>query len=215
MNNSFFSRFTPKEPKFFPLLKEMADILLVAADLLITCLQSKNHPERVELYKDIKDQERKGDKLSQRIFDELNSTFITPFDREDIHALANKIDDVNDGINSCAKRLALYNPKQIPEGAVALARLIKEGAICIGKAVGELDALKKSRRNISIYCNDLHEIENKGDDEYEHFVTKLFEEEKDAIELIKVKEIMYELEKVTDIAEHVGKIIKTIIVKYA
>ncbi|MDH6358027.1 DUF47 family protein [Parabacteroides sp. PF5-9] len=215
MKNSFFNRFTPKEPKFFPLLKQMSDIVLVASDLLIECLQSQDHSVQVDYYKRIKEQERIGDRLSHQVFDELNATFITPFDREDIHHLATRLDDVTDGINSCAKRVALYKPKYIPESMVELAHLIRESAIGIGKAIDELDVLKKSAKNIKVYCKELHDIENRADDVYELFIIKLFEEEKDAIELIKLKEIAYELEKTTDSAEYVGKIIQTIIVKYA
>ena len=215
MNNSFLNRFTPKEPKFFPLLKKMSDVIITASDLLIECLQGKTHEEHVESYRVIKEQERIGDKLSHRVFDELNSTFITPFDREDIHNLATRLDDVTDGINSCAKRVALYNPKNIPSDAVRLAEIIKESAIRIGKSIDELDVLKKSAKNVKEYCKELHDLENKADDVYEHFIIKLFEEERDGIELIKLKEIMYELEKTTDSAEYVGKVIKTIIVKYA
>lgn len=215
MNNSFFSKFTPKEPKFFPLLKEMADIILVASDLITECVQNSDHESAIEYYKKIKEQEKKGDALSNRVFDELNTSFITPFDREDIHRLANRLDDVTDFINSCAKRIVLYNPKRMPDSSVALARLIKEGAVCIGKAVDELDVLKKDSKKIQEYCAQLHDIENKADDVYENFLIDLFEKEKDGIELIKLKEIMYELEKATDAAEYVGKIIKTIIVKYA
>jgi len=215
MNNSFFSKFTPTEPKFFPILKEMSDVMLVAADLIIECVQKSDHESAIEYYKKIKEQEKKGDALSNRVFDELNTTFITPFDREDINHLASRLDDVTDYINSCAKRIVLYNPKKMPESAVELARLIREGAICIGKAVDELDVLKKNAKNIKQYCTELHDIENKADDVYEHFIIDLFENEKDGIEIIKLKEIMYELEKATDAAEYVGKIIKTIIVKYA
>lgn len=215
MNNSFFSKFTPKEPKFFPILKEMSDVMLVASDLIIECVQKSDHESAIEYYKKIKEQERKGDTLSNRIFDELNTTFITPFDREDINHLSSRMDDVTDYINSCAKRIVLYNPKQMPESAIELARLIKEAATCIGKAVDELDVLKKDSKKIKQYCNELHDIENKADDVYEHFIIDLFEKEKDGIEIIKLKEIMYELEKATDAAEYVGKIIKTIIVKYA
>ena len=215
MVNSLLNRLTPKEPKFFPILKQMSDIITVASDLIIECLLCENHQERIEYYKKIKEQERIGDKLSHKIFDDLNTTFITPFDREDIHSLANMLDDVIDGINNCAKRLALYNPKHIPEEAVVLARLIKDSAIYTGKAIDELDILKKNATKIKEYCNELHEIENKADDVYEHFITKMFNEETDAIEVIKLKDIMYELEKTTDSAEYVGKIIKTIIVKYA
>ena len=215
MNNSFLNNFIPKEPKFFPILKEMADVLLVASDLIIECVQYNDHETAIEYYKKIKVQEKKGDVLNNRVFDELNTTFITPFDREDIHHLANRLDDVTDYINSCAKRIVLYNPKQLPKEAIDLALLIREGAVCISKAVDELDVLKKNSNKIKKYCSELHDIENRADDVYENFIIELFEKEKDGIELIKLKEIMYELEKATDAAEYVGKIIKTIIVKYA
>ena len=115
MNNSFLNNFIPKEPKFFPILKEMADVLLVASDLIIECVQYNDHDTAIDYYRKIKIQEKKGDVLNNRVFDELNTTFITPFDREDIHHLANSLDDVTDYINSCAKRIVLYNPKQLPK----------------------------------------------------------------------------------------------------
>ena len=215
MNNSFFSKFTPKEPKFFPVLKEMSDVMLVASDLLIEFIRNYDHTTAAEYYKKIKEQEKKGDILSNKIFDDLNTTFITPFDREDINHLAGRLDDVTDYINSCAKRMVLYNPASMPPSASEMAALIKEGVICIGKAVDELDVLKKDAKKIKGYCQELHDIENKADDVYEHFIIDLFEKEKDSIEIIKLKEIMFELEKATDVAEYVGKIIKTIVVKYA
>jgi uncharacterized protein len=215
MNNSFFSNFTPKEPKFFPILLDMAEVILAASDLIIECVQDYDHEKAVEYYKKIKEQEIKGDKLSAKIFDELNATFITPFDREDIHQLADKMDDVTDYINSCAKKIILYKPKTIPASALELAKQIKEGALTIAKAVDQLDVMKKKSDKIKSYCVDLKTIENKADDIYEDFLIELFQNEKDAIETIKLKEIMSELEKATDAAEGVGKIIKTIIVKYA
>ncbi len=215
MNNSFLNKLIPREPKFFPLLRNMADVMLATSDLMIESLENYSHESAIEYYKKIKDEEREGDRLSNMIFNELNTTFITPFDREDIHALANRLDDVIDHVNSCAKRIVLYNPRNMPRQSIDLANLIRESAICIGKAVDELDVLKKSPTNAKKYCSDLHDIENKADDVYENFIIHLFEDEKDGIEIIKVKEIMYELEKATDSAEYVGKIIKTIIVKYA
>lgn len=213
--NNFFDKFVPKEPKFFPILKEMADVILVASDLIIECVQKGDHESAVEFYKKIKEQEKKGDMLSEKIFSELNSTFITPFDREDIHHLADKLDDVTDYINSSAKRIVLYNPKELPASAVEIAKLIREGAISIQKAVDQLDVLKKNTTKIKQYCIELKQIENRADDVYENFLIDLFENPKETIEVIKLKEIMSELEKATDAAEHVGKIIKTIIVKYA
>lgn len=215
MNNSLFSRFAPKEPKFFPLLAKMSELLLKSSDLLIECVQSNDSQKRVELYKEIKELEREGDRWFQTVFDELGKSFITPFDREDIHQLAGYIDDVADGINSSAKRIAIYNPKRIPAVALDLAKVIKADAETILQAIEELEKLRKNAKSIMGYCTKLHDLENEADDVYETYITRLFAEETDSIELIKAKEIMYELEKTTDAAEHVGKILKTIIIKYA
>ncbi|MDR1747386.1 MAG: DUF47 family protein [Tannerella sp.] len=214
MNNTFFQRFLPKDSQFFPLLKEVSDIMLTVSDLVIKCIGSNDYNTEVECYKQIKELEREADKVSQKIFDALNTTFVTPFDREDINHLANRMDDVIDNMTSCTKRIALYHPKHIPEAGLHLANNLKESAIYIGKAVDELDVLRKNVKKVKDYCMELHNLENKADDIYEHFLVDLFEKETDSIEIIKTKEILYELEKATDTAEHVGKIIKTIIVKY-
>lgn len=215
MNNSFFNRFTPKEPKFFPLLKQLSEVLISSSALLIESLEHDTPAERHDYYKQIKEQERKGDKLTHRILDELGTTFITPFDREDIHDLASVMDDVIDGINSCAKRIAIYNPRPIGESGKELCQLIQQEAMYISKAMDELENFRKNPSTLREYCRKLHDIENQADDVYEFFIIKLFEEEKDCIEIIKIKEIMQELEKTTDSAEQVGKILKNLIVKYA
>lgn len=215
MNNSILNLLTPKEPKFFPLLKELSEIIQIASDLLINCIENYDPDLAMDHFKKIKEVERQGDKLAKQVFDELNTTFITPFDREDIHNLAGKLDDVTDSINGCARRIAFYKPKQMPDSILALAKMIKEGSELIIKAVEELNVLKKNAAKAKQYCQGLHEIENRADDEYQSFIMKLFVEEKDSIEIIKLKEISYELERATDEAEQVGKIIKTIIVKYA
>jgi predicted phosphate transport protein (TIGR00153 family) len=213
--NSLFSALTPKEPKFFPILKEMSAVLIKASEIMIEFLQNYDHETANDYYVRIKEQEKRGDTLSNKVFDELNSTFITPFDREDINNLANRLDDVTDIINSCAKKILLYNPKQMPASAVELAMVLNKCAKTISNAVDELNILKKTSKDIKVFCLELHDLEHVADDIYEKFLIELFENEKDAIEVIKLKEIMSELEKTTDVAEHVGKIIQTIIVKYA
>ena len=215
MKNSFFSRFTPKEPKFFPLLKQLSEILSASSSILVESLRHDSPTERANYYKLIKDKEREGDKLTHLIFDELGTTFITPFDREDIHDLASSIDDVIDGINSSDKRITIYNPRPISDSGKELSLLIQQEAHYISKAMDELETFRKKPTTLRDYCTKLHDIENQADDVYELFITKLFEEEKDSIELIKIKEIMHELEKTTDAAEHVGKILRNLIVKYA
>lgn len=214
MKNNLFDRFKPKENKFFPLLREMAEVIVNASDLIVECVQTTDHAAAVEYYKKIKEQERRGDSIQGKVFEELNDTFITPFDREDINHLSSKMDDVTDLINSCSKRIMLYSPKTMPESATRLALLVRDSAGYITKAIDELGDLKKSPEKIREYCEQLGVLEHSADDVYEHFLIDLFENEKDAIEVIKLKDILHELERATDAAETVGKIIKTIIIKY-
>lgn len=215
MKNSLLSRFAPKETKFFPMLKQLSKTVASASELLTESLKHSTSEERLDYYRKIKDVEREGDQITNRIFDELGKTFITPFDREDIHDLAFSIDDVTDGINSAAKRIAIYNPREIGDSGKELASLIQQGASLVCKAMDELETFTKNPASLSECCVKLHDLENRADDVYELFITQLFSNEKDCIELIKIKEIMQELEKATDAAEHVGKILKSLIVKYA
>jgi predicted phosphate transport protein (TIGR00153 family) len=207
--------FMPKEPKFCVLLRQMAEVSAEAAIIMLDCVKNIDYELVVEYAKQIKSYEKKGDNTLIKIFDELNSTFITPFDREDIHDLANQLDDVMDFINSAAKKIVLYRPKLIPESAAELARLIDHASDIVLIAVTHLSNIKKNAKNISQIVNELHDIENSADEIYEEFLSNLFANERDSIEIIKIKEIMQELEKATDATENVGKIIKTIIVKYA
>jgi len=215
MNNTIFNKLSPKETKFFPMLDEFAEIIARVSKLITECVSNYDYNSAVELFKKIKEQERHGDRLLADVFEKLNTTFITPFDREDIHDLANTLDDVTDHINSCAKRIVMYNPNKIPESAVKIAHILLEGSDILTKAVKMLATLKKDAEKLKEYCNQLHIFENEADDIYETFIIDLFEHEKDAVEIIKMKEIMHELEDAADTMEKAGKVIKTIIVKYA
>jgi len=215
MDNAFFSRFTPKEPKFIPILKELSGVMLVTSELMMEFIKKYDPATASDFQKQIKEQEKKGDLLSNHLFDELDSTFITPFDREDIHQLASRMDDVIDSLNSCAKKIAMYQPEKLPESAIIMAGLIKEGTVFISEAIDELEIMKKDVKRMKSYCAELHDVENRADDVYEQFIIGFFKSETNGVEIIKVKEIMSELEKTTDVAEQVGKIIKTIIIKNA
>lgn len=210
MDNSFFSKFTPKEPKFFPLLDSLAEVSHKSAEQLITCVKD-NKPEILQRIRDL---EHEGDRVIEKVYYELNDTFITPFDREDINSLANGIDDVTDQIYGCAKRITFYKPKQIPRAAEEIAQMVLEGTQYMHKAIGELHSLKKKAGEIEKYCNKLHEIESQADEVFQNFTIELFENYTDAIEIIKLKEIVNVLEGITDEIDHIGKTIKIIIVKY-
>ncbi|KAA6326280.1 hypothetical protein EZS27_024593 [termite gut metagenome] len=214
--NTFFSRiFIPKEDKFYPILSSMSDNILAGSDLLINLTQTADKEDRRIIYKQIKALETKGDGIVGNLFNELNNTFITPFDREDINALGEELDNVLDCITSAAKRVVMYQPNDLPKQSSELAILLKEACLLVQSAVNELSTMKKSPKLIKDLCTQLHGIENEADNVYELFIIDIFAKEKDGIELIKLKEIMQEIERATDKADSVGKIIKTIIVKYA
>jgi predicted phosphate transport protein (TIGR00153 family) len=213
--NYLFDKLKPKENKFILLLHEMAASILSASDLIIECVQVNNHEDAVNYYKRIKDIEHEGDRTQNKIFDELNKTFITPFDREDINELSSTMDDIIDLVCSCSKRIMLYSPKRMPVSAKQLAQLIRDSAGFVAKAVGELDSFKKRPDKIKEYCSELESIEHQADDVYEHFLIDLFENEKDAVEIVKLKDILHELEKAADAAQAVGKALKTVIIKYS
>jgi len=215
INNSFFNKLSPKETKFYSMLEELAFVISEISKLITESVSNYKYNESIEYFKKIKNLEKQGDKTITQIFDAFNTTFITPFDREDIHELANILDDVADYMNNAAKRIVLYHPKTIPNSAVQLGNLLIEATGCLYKAIAMLPTLKKDATEIKNCCDKLHSIENKADDVYEFFIKDLFENATDAIEIIKLKDILYELENATDAAEDAGNIIKTIIVKYA
>ena len=214
MNNSFLNNFIPKEPKFFPILKEMADVLLVASDLIIECVQHNDHESAIEYYRRIKEQEKKGDVLNNRVFDELNTTFITPFDREDIHYLASALDDICDYIYATTKKINFYKVNPNDSGIQKMADLIEQGAAQIQIAVKELRNMRDMRK-ITDALVKVNSIENQADDIFDLSIERLFETEPDAKEVIKKREIYQVMEIVTDKCEDAANVIESIIIKYA
>ncbi len=213
--NSIFSFLLPKESKFFPLINKVAELNYLASVSLNKFIKTENKEKMEELYNEIKTFERKADDLLDKIYDELNVTFITPFDREDIHELCEKLDDTLDNINSASKRVLLFQPKALSESTLKLCEIIEECCHAILIALKELKTINKKPEVALAQCEKLHYLEREADEVYEQYVKHLFEVEKNSIELFKMKEIMQELERTTDVANSVGKVIKTIIVKYA
>lgn len=213
--NRIFAALLPKEEKFFPEYKQMGNRLVQAADLFTEMVSTTNHDKQVELYTKIKAIETECDNIIQSIFEQLNDAFVAPFDREDMRQLCDDLDDVMDYINASAKRLLLYQPKTIPNKTMHMAEIILEDAKAIEVACGELETMCKKPDIVLGQCSKLHDLEHEGDDVYDNFVKELFETESDTKELIKIKEIMHNMEEATDCAHHVSKTLRTIIVKYA
>lgn len=213
--NSLLSFFAPKDIKFLPMLSEASDVLVHSSELLIQLFDPKENADRVELCKLIKAEEVKGDKVTGRVFKALNETFITPFDREDIYELTEEIDDSIDAINRAAHKVLLYDPHHLPKCTALLSEIVKKACIEVQSAVSELSRLKKTDDLFREHCRAIKRFEEAADVVYEEGIITLFKEETDTIELIKLKEIIQELEKSANKINNIGKVLKAILVKYA
>jgi predicted phosphate transport protein (TIGR00153 family) len=212
--DNFLQFFLPKNNKFFPLFEEATSNLVHVSHKLVELVSLKDSAARLVLIKEIEDLEHVGDGLSHKVNYELNSNFITPFDREDIHALIVSIDDIVDYIHGAAKRMDLYNVKEIPPEFVGLAEVNLKAAQQLHIAVTNLKNLK-NRDLIKQACIEINSLENEADDIFDNAVAKLFETCTDAIELIKIKEILSAIETATDKCEDAAVTIDGILVKNA
>ncbi|MDB5122484.1 MAG: phosphate transport regulator [Mucilaginibacter sp.] len=213
--NSIFQYFVPKDKKIFSALFEQAANNVVAmATILVETVNSTNPDTREELIKQIDKLENKGDEITHQIHLELGKNFITPFDREDIHLLASAIDDVADNIQGAANRMSLYRIDDFNVPIKKLSELILQGGVELEKAIRELKDLKNVR-NIADSCIRINSIENQADYVFDRAVADLFLYEKDAIRLIKYKEILATLETATDMCEDAADVMESILVKNA
>jgi len=213
--NSIFQYFVPKDKKiFFPLFEQAASNVVAIATVLVEAVNSTNPATREELYKQIDKLENIGDELTHQIYLELGKNFITPFDREDIHALATAIDDVADNIQGAANRMSLYRIDEFNEHIKKLSDLILQGSIDLEKAVRELKDLRNVRA-IADSCIRINSMENQADYVFDRAVADLFLYERDAIKLIKYKEILATLENATDMCEDAANVMESILVKNA
>jgi len=213
--NTLLSIFTPKDVKFFPLLQETATILVQASSHLQELFELTEQEKRKELCALIKIEETKGDKVTGAILKALNETFITPFDREDINELTDEMDDVIDTINRASQKVLLYSPDNLPDSTRMLANIINKGTIEIQGAINELSRLKHTDQRLRTHYKEIKRLEEEADTIYENGIMTLFKEETNSVELIKLKEIIQELEKTANKINRTGKVLKTIFVKYA
>jgi len=204
------AKFFNKDEKFFKIFCEMSGHILEAAKLLDKMFRDPE-VDLVVLLEKIRELEHKGDELTHKVIDELNKTFITPIDREDIHDLSKALDDVLDMINVTADRFVLFRIKtpfiDLQEMSSILLNQVKE----ISDAIFSLQDDEK----VVNRCIEINRLENAADHLFQIAIGRLFEEVKDAIEVIKRKEIIDHLEIATDKAEDVANVLETIIVKNA
>ena len=205
-------RFIPRETKFFELFADIANNVVAGAQALSDLLHNYDYETMPVAVANIAAIEHRGDEMTHRILIKLNQTFITPFDREDIHLLASSLDDVLDFIFAASDRLVTYKITQPSPSAKVLAGIILKQAQELGKAVALLD---KDDSHLLNHCVEVNRLENEADKVSREAIGRLFEGEHDPITLIKLKELLEVLEEASDKAEDVADVLETVVLKGA
>lgn len=199
----------PKEEKYFEYFNELSTALEeFAKEAYNLFVNFENIDSRVQALRDL---EHKCDKITSHVRHQLNHTFITPFDREDILRLVKRMDDIADILAVAVTRLQIFKIIERVEFADEIVKLVYDQTRVLNKAIHQL----KHNRNILEMCDEVKKLETEADDIYHLALTKLFEKEKDAIMLIKKKEILDVIENASDYCQSVARVIESIIVKNA
>ncbi len=199
----------PQEREFFDLLERQASVVAEGAIALRDLLRDfRNVRAKV---RNIKDIEHKGDDTVHTIFEELNKSFITPIDREDIIALANSLDNILDYVDAAANRISLYEIAQPSAAMIDLSEVIVEGTSALRKAVGMIRNMKQADA-VEAISVEVNRMENVADDLLNVSVAELFHE-KDVVYILKAKEILENLEQATDYCEDAANVLSDIVAK--
>lgn len=201
----------PTEEKFFDLFESQSERICEAARMFREL--TANWTGDMSAVEKISDIEHEADITTHEIIDKLNRTFITPFDREDIHELASKMDDVVDLIQGTVSRMQRYQIKKTTDELIQLAEILYKSTGTLKKAILGLRDIKESRRILD-YCIEINSLENAGDQMQEIAMEKLFANTRDPLEVIKWKEIYELAETATDKCEDVANVIEGIVVKH-
>ena len=204
--------FFPRDEKFFDMFERASLNLHNAGEAFKNLLEDFTDVEHK--VKNIKDIEHEGDIITHEIFDKLNRTFITPIDREDIHRITSEMDDVLDFILATADRFQLYKIKKPTPEVIKLTEVLLSSIEIVGKAVYSLKELKRSRRTLD-YCVEINRLENEGDLLHKAAIAELFADGKDAVEIIKWRDIYDHLESAIDKCEDIADTVEGIVVKNA
>ncbi len=212
--SSFVKIFMPKDKVFYSLFEEVANNLTQMSDLFSKAINEKDGSQRLVHLKALEEWEHKNDVVTHKIFIELGSNFITPFDREDIHYLATALDDVADYMWGSAKRMMNYNIDEIDEVTKGFTAIIHNAVTSLHQGIYELRNMRDLRA-ITEVCVRINSLENEGDDLLDKGMSELFTSNIPPVEVIKKKDLYQMLEIVTDKCEDAANVIESIIIKYA
>src|SRR4051795_8214882 len=200
-------RFRPADTTFYDLFTQSASHLVTGAELLAEMLGEGN--DREVIAKKMRDAEHAADETTHDIVRRVNTTFVTPFDREDIYALASSLDDVMDFMEEAVDLVLLYEVEHLPRELGEQVEVIKRCAQLTAESMPQL----KSMNDLDDYWIEINRLENAGDKNYRRILAKLFSGEFEALEVLKLKDIVDSLEHAVDAFEKVANIIEQIVVK--
>ena len=205
-------RLLPRDEKFFDLFTSVATLSVEAAKLQLDLLRA-DPIRRHAIVDAIKRLEHQADEITHEVVTRLDRVFITPLDREDIHLLASRLDDVVDLIDGGAHRVEMYHAGEAPPGAILLAEVVVRATQALLVAVQSLE--KNKNRTVLDACEQVKRLEEEGDSVYHEWVARLFDGSPDPLVVIKWKEIYDTMENTLDHLEDFGNVLESISIKHA
>jgi len=210
--NSIFQFLVPKDKKFFPLFEQAAAGLILLAEAIHEAVNAPK-AEREEYFRKIEELEAEIEEITHKTHLELSRNFITPFDREDIHSLVKAMDNVADNMHGAASRMRLYQVEKITKSIRKLTEINLEACQLIGVGIKELKEM--NHINIKDTCKKINKLESKADSVFDKAVADIFENETDAKNVIKYKEVLSALEMASDKCKSVSNVMEQISVKHS
>jgi predicted phosphate transport protein (TIGR00153 family) len=212
LKEDLFMRLFPKEENFFNYFEELANKIEEGGQFFLE--MTKNRDYSAAKVSRLKELEHEADGITHKTYERMHKTFLTPIDREDIYALVNKMDSIMDVIEATAIRIHMYKVKKPDDEIIKQAEILFQA---IKKMKGIVHGLRNMKNSQMILdgCVEIHTLENAGDVVLRTIITDLFIKEKDAIELIKWKEIFERIEEAIDVCENVSNIVEGIVLKHA
>lgn len=200
-------RITPQESSFYAMFEQSANSLVAAADAVAELVQPR--ADRDEIAERMRKLEHDCDASTHRIMRRINETFVTPFEREDIYKLASGLDDIMDYMEAAVDLVALYGIEELPREITAQVEVLQRCAALTAAAMPRLKGMK----NLDEYWVEVNRLENEADKIYRRLVAKLFSGEYDALMVMKLKDVVDQMEHAADAFEKVANIVETIVVK--
>ena len=200
-------RLTPRDDRFFPMFVEAAQNLVSATELMGEFLHVSSNRDKLAVQ--LREHEHAGDAVTHRVIHELNSTFVTPFDREDIYQLITQLDDVMDAIEAAADFAVLAELETLPAEMGRQVDLLQRAARVTVDAMGRLASMD----DLASFWIEINRLENEADQVYRGLLSRLFSGTYEALTVLKLKQVADDLEEAADAFEHVANVVQTIAVK--